>query len=170
MANIDDIIGTAKLPEQTVRLCMRGDLVAAHADLDAKLKSLSGWEPNSLAEPDPRADLADRIRDLEVEITDSEVPFTFRALGRRKYRELLDANQGEPGTRFNPDTFPRALIAACCADPVLTVTDVDRLFDVLNEGAVETLFMAAFTVNEGLTKVPFSAAASAVTRKRETKS
>lgn len=169
MANIDDIIGSAKLPEQTIRLCMRGDLVAEHADLDAQLKAMGDWEPSSLAESDPRAELAERIAALEVEIAESETAFTFRALGRRKYRELLDANQGEPGTRFNPDTFPRALIAACCADPIVTPTDVDRLFDVLNEGAVETLFMAAFTVNEGLTRVPFSAAASAMTRKRATK-
>ena len=168
MSTIDDIIGSARLPEQTVKLCLRGDLVAEHAALDAELKALGEWSPTSLAEADPRAGIAAQVRDLEAQIAASETPFTFRALGRRKYRELVDAHPGEPGTRFNADTFPRALIAACCTEPALTPTDVDRLFDVLNEGAVEVLFMAAYTVNEGLTRVPFSATASELTKRRET--
>jgi hypothetical protein len=168
MPTIDEIIGSAKLPEQTVRLCMRGDLVAEHQALDARIKDMGTWEPSSLADSDPRAALAEQIADLESEIADAERDFTFRALGRRKYRELLDAHPGEPGTRFNAESFIPALIAACCISPEMTRTDADRLFDVLNEGAVEVLFMAAYTVNEGLTKVPFSATASALTRKRET--
>ena len=40
------------------------------------------------------------------------------------------------------------------------MSDAERLFDVLNAGQVELLFMGAYVVNEGPTQVPFSKAAS----------
>ncbi len=158
---IEDVIGAAKLPEHTVRLCLRGDLAAEHERLDAELEALRGWEPSSIADEDPRRELAERVQAVEAEMADSETVFTFRALGRRKYRELIDAHPDPKGEGlFNVDTFPPALIAASCVDPVMTAVDAERLFDVLNAGQVETLFMGAYIVNEGPTKVPFSKAAS----------
>lgn len=169
MSSIDDIISTAKFPEQTIRLCTRGDLIAEHVALSAEFATMPDAPQSHLAAADPRAPLAQEIVDLETRMRDTEVPFTFRALGRRKYRELLEEHPGEPGVKFDLGTFPRALIAACAVDPVMTPTDVDRLFDVLNEGAVEVLFMGAYTINEGVSRVPFSVAASELTRRRETK-
>lgn len=170
MATIDDILASASLPEQTVSLCLNGRLNAEHQALDAELKAMGEFTQSHLGEADPRAPLAQRIADIEAQMAASETPFVFRALPQRRYRELLNAHPGEPSQRFNADTFPRELIAACCIDPALSLPDVDRLFDALNEGAVEVLFMAAFTVNEGLSRVPFSKAASAVTRRLEPKS
>ena len=161
MSAIDDILATAKLPEQTVTLCVRGDLLAQHAALTADLKVLGDGEM-SLA--DPRHEIARQIVDLEAEMKATEVAFTFRALGRTAYRALVAAHPGPEGTRFNIDTFSPALIAASCHAPAMTPTQVDRLFDVVNEGAVEVLFMAAYTVNEGLSRVPFSAVASELTQ------
>lgn len=169
MSTIDDIIGTAKLPETTVRLCPRGDLAAEHNALSAQLAALGEFTPSSLADTDPRAPIAASLVDLEERMRDLEVPFTFRALGRRKYRELMGQHPGEPPLRFGPGFIP-ALIAACALDPEMTPTDVERLFDVLSEGDCELLFLAAYQVNEGVTRVPFSAAASALTRRPGTKS
>lgn len=168
--SIDDILEVAKLPQQTIRLCLRGDLVADHQALEAELKAMGDFTQSHLGEADPRTPVAQQIKAVEQAMRDAETSFTFKALGRRKYRELLVANAGDPGQKFNPETFPRALIAACAVDPVMTPTDVDRLFDVLNEGAVEALFMAAYTINEGLTRVPFSATASDVTKRLATSS
>lgn len=168
MSSIDDILEVAKLPQHTIRLCLRGDLIAEHQALEARLKEHGEFVQSHLAEADPRREVAEQILAIEDEMHAAEVPFTFKALGRRKYRELLESHPGEPGQKFDPHTFPRALIAACAVEPVMTPADVDRLFDALNEAAVEALFTAAWTINEGVTRVPFSKAASAVTKRLET--
>lgn len=168
MSAIDDILSAAKLPETTVRIPLPDPALAdEHQRLDAELKALGEFDPSSIGEANPRHDLAARLTEIEAEMKASEVPFKFRALGRRKYRELIDAHPGEDGQRFEVVGFSRALISACCVDPLMTPTDVDRLFDVLNEFAVEVLFMAAYSVNEGPARVPFSAAASELMRKQQ---
>lgn len=170
MSSIDDILEQARPNQNVHRVCVRGDLIAEHQRLEADLAAAP--EPLShLAAEDPRVPIAAAIAELEAEMHAAEAEFTFRALGRTKYRELKDRHPGRPEageTQFNADTFPRELIAACCIDPVMTPADVDRLFNVLNEGATESLFMAAYTVNEGVTRVPFSKAASAVTKRSST--
>jgi len=166
MARIDDIIGSAKLPEHTVRLCLDGDLAAEHERLSAELDALDEWAPGSLADEDPRVALAGRIRDIEERMNERLTPFTFRAVGGPKYRELLAAHPGKDGDRFDPDTFPRALVAASAVDPQMTPADVDRLSQVLSNGQYEALFMGAFMVNEGPSKVPFSKRASDLIGKR----
>lgn len=166
MSTIDEILELAKPAENTIRICLRGDLVAEHQALEAELRSMADQPQSHLAAADPRAPIAEAILDLEAEMRAAERPFVFRALGQTKYRELLDQHPGEPTQKFNPATFPRALISACCIDPVMTPVDVDRLCDKLNEGTVEALFMAAYTVNEGVTRVPFSERASALTKRR----
>ena len=158
---IEDVIGAAKLPEHTVRLCLRGDLAAEHERLEAELAALSDWQASSIADEDPRRPLAEQVRAVEDEMAESTETFTFRALGRRKYRELMDAHPDPKGEgMFNADTFPQALVAASSIDPEMSVVDAERLFDVLNAGQVELLFMGAYVVNEGPTQVPFSKAAS----------
>lgn len=157
----EDILAAAKLPEHTVRVCLRGDLAAEHERLENELDALREWAPSALAEADPRRPLAEAITALEAEMAESTETFTFRALGQRKYRALVDAHPDPKGDgQWNAETFPQALIAACAIEPEMDVVDVERLFDVLNAGQVETLFMGAYMVNEGPTRVPFSKAAS----------
>ncbi len=157
----EDILAAAKLPEHTVRVCLRGDLAAEHERLENELAALGDWEPSSMADEDPRRPLAEAIRAVEAEMTDSTETFVFRALGQRKYRALMDAHPDPKGEgAFDSATFPQALIAASCIEPEMDAVDVERLFDVLNAGQVETLFMGAYIVNEGPTQVPFSKAAS----------
>lgn len=169
-SEFDEIMQQAKPSETTVRIPLRGDLVAEHQLADQELKALGDWTASNLAESDPRVPLALEIQRLEQEIAASERVFRFRALGRRKYRELLEQHPSDvPGERWDDDTFPRALISACCISPEMTPTDVDRLFDVLNDGSVETLFLGAYSVNEGVSRVPFSERASKVTARLEQK-
>lgn len=161
----EDILAAAKLPEHTVRVCLRGDLAAEHERLENELDALRDWESSSLADEDPRRPLAEAIQAIESDMVDSTETFVFRALGQRKYRALLDAHPDPKGEgSWNAESFPQALIAASCIEPPMDVVDVERLFDVLNAGQVETLFMGAYVVNEGPTQVPFSKAASAALR------
>lgn len=167
-ASIEDIIAGAKLPEHTARICLRGDLLAEHERLESELAALGEFTASHLADTDPRRPVAEALRAVEAQMAEAESVFTFRALGRRKYRELVDAHPAE-GKEFDPATFPQALIAACAVEPDMTPTDVLRLFDLLNEGQVGALFMAAYSVNEGAPSVPFSGRASEILSRRAPK-
>ena len=161
--SIDEIIGAARLPESTVRLCLNPDLNSEHQRIEADLLALGEFVPTSMADTDPRLPLAQALRGIESRMAEAQVTFVFRALGRRKYRELQDAHPGKAADeRFDIDTFSRALIAACAVDPEMSEVDVDRLADILSNAEYESLFMACYTVNEGATSVPFSRAASEV--------
>jgi hypothetical protein len=85
--------------------------------------------------------------------------FTFRSLGRKNYRKLLDEHpatddhhaaareQGQSQAAYNPDTFAPALVRAACADPVLSTEDVEAIFDgdAWSDGDVAGLFTCALT-------------------------
>ena len=66
------------------------------------------------------------------------------------------------GEAFNSDTFPRALIAASCVDPVMSEEQTAQLFEKINEGEIKKLFDAAWDVHNSSDVVPFSLAASAL--------
>jgi len=161
---VDELIDEARLPERDVRICLRGDLAREHDDLVVELERLAAAEGDeSLGGASPeQVALAEAIRDVEEQMAASERTVTVRALGRRKFKELLDAHPAKDGQsgQFDPDTFPRELVSACAVEPRMTPTDADRLFDVLSTGQVEELFAAAWFVNQGATRVPFSKAAS----------
>jgi len=165
MADINDIIATAKLREHTISLCLRGDLAAQHEQASTELEAVTrDGLSDSLAAP--QAEAAKKVRDIEEMMRASSTDFTFRALGDRAYRALKAAHVGREGhsEAFNIETYPVALIAAASADPVMSIPDVERLFEVLAEGQRDALFGAAFTVNEGQAGVPFSERASTVIR------
>ena len=163
--DINDVIASAKLREQSITLCLRGDLAARHQEAVQALEALTpDGVTGSLGGPVVEA--AQKVRELEAEMREASTTFLFRALGDREYRALKAAHPGREGQQesFNVDTYPAALVAASSADPVMTVPDVERLFEVLSEGLRDQLFGAAFMVNEGRDGVPFSERASAVIR------
>jgi hypothetical protein len=61
---------------------------------------------------------------------------------------------------FDSETFPRALIAASCVDPVMSEEQVAELFEKINQGEVKKLFDAAWDVHNSSEMVPFSLLAS----------
>ena len=109
---------------KTVRLCLRGDLVA---DLEAAEDHGDG----------------DQVKALTEAVQAATVVFTVAGLTRQTYR-ALEAQHPDPdgGSGWNVDTFPEALVRACIVAPEVKPTD--PLFDVLTPAQVERLFEAAF--------------------------
>src|SRR4051812_15675270 len=70
-----DLLKQAKLPERTVPVCLRGDLVADHEALERQLQAAQDRPVDSF-EGNGAGDLADRIRGLEGEMR--EHTYTFR--------------------------------------------------------------------------------------------
>jgi hypothetical protein len=169
MASIDDILKRAKPRERTVTVCLAGDLAAEAERLEAELARVTqdAWQTTSLASATPGAAVAKKIEAVRKRMTASEVTFTLRALGHRAWSDLVAAHPSEDeGQAFDPVAFSPALVAACAADPEMSVEQVGQLSDVLNQGQVQELIDAAFDVNSAPTAVPFSFAASAILASR----
>lgn len=170
MASVEDLIARAKPREVTVPVCLAGDLNAEHEALSRELQAAGGeWIPDSLSAPNPRLALAERLTALERQMAEQVHVFRCRALPPAKFRELQRAHpareDASPPERFNLDTFPAALVAACSVDPEFLGTEqVEALFEKLGQGAFDAVFGAAWAACTGVSDVPKSALASATIR------
>jgi hypothetical protein len=162
-----EILNSAKRAEKTVRLCLRGDLVAEFEALEERLADLTmgvGWGNGD----DATADVAARLVEIRAEMLEDTVTFTFRALKRLAWDELNAKHTGE-NNLLNIDAFLPELVAASLVDPVMTAADLDELYDVINDGQRTALGNAAWSANTEDVAVPFSERASVVMRSREPK-
>lgn len=119
--------------------------------------------------------LARRVRALEDTAADSAVTFVFEGLGRSRY-DLLVAEH--PATdeqaaavpegqtlRWNPETFPPALLAASCVEPADIAGDVEEWAEIHRDwsaGQNARLWGACLAANAGVNEAPKSQAASDV--------
>lgn len=164
MPDISDILKRAKRREKIVHLCLAGDEVAEIEGLERQLTGLADtWQPDSLAATDPREKIAKQIKAARERMRKAEVAFKFRAVGAKEWSDLLAAHPGKSREQiWDPETFPKALVGACCVDPEMLPTQVEELFEVLNEGQRNDLMNAAYEVNAEATHVPFSVSASSI--------
>ncbi len=99
---------------------------------------------------------------LALEDQDEEVfEVRFRGIGRKRYSDLMDAHKpteeqkkkaeenGGLVWQYNPETFPVALVAACCVEPVMTLEETREIYDEWNYTEWSPLFNAAIEVNNG---------------------
>lgn len=161
---IEDVMAMARPRQTEVRLCLAGDLTARADRLTEQLALLGDRSaPTSLAEVDPRRALESELDEVYEAMRAAEVVFRFQALGRTAYSDLLAAHAPRPGTddaSWNNETYPHALIAACCIEPAMTVEQVDALTEVLSQRQRNELFNAAWSAQVGETRVPISRAVS----------
>lgn len=105
------------------------------------------------------AEITDRLLDTEA-IAD----FTFRGIGRHAFEKLVLAHPATADQRakakaggvtdtlqWNIDTFPAAVIAACCVEPALTFEQALDLWndDNWNASELDELLAAALSVCSG---------------------
>jgi hypothetical protein len=126
MASIDDIISSAKLPEKTIELCLRGDLQAQWEDLERQFQAVQEQDGDTLGGGAHARDLADRMAGVAEEMRSHQVTFLFRGLSHRAYSDLLKAHKAPEEKRdeavdgLDWGTYPTALIAACAVDPAMS--------------------------------------------------
>jgi len=164
MPDITEILKRAKPRETTVTLYLAGDQAAEVERLERQLADIGDtWKPDSLAATNPAEALAKKIQAARERLKKSGVDFRLKALGDQAWSDLVAAH---PSTKkdelWDPVSFSRALVSACCVDPEMKPGDVDQLFEVLNEGQRQELQQAAYDVNAGATSVPFSVSASGI--------
>ena len=168
MGLVDDLIATAQPRTEKVRICARGDLVAAHAAAVVALAEEIGSD-ESLEGGTPTTDSAAEVVRIEEEMEASTVTFTVASVSRHVWADLLAANppskeERRAGHDHDPRTFPVAAVAACVTDPPMTEEQASKLADVLPPGEWNKLWVAALTINITGTPAPKLPAATELLR------
>lgn len=169
LKNFKEMLGTARLPERTVEICLRGDLVAEHQSAERELERAEKAPANSLA-GNGTGEIAERIRALEAEMQGSLVEFRLRALPAPKFRAFKaehpiriedgEANKQDTVFGFDTDKGFEPLVCMCLVDPELDDETWAQLMDSITEQQFEELAAAAWYLNRGEVDIPFSSAAS----------
>lgn len=169
LSELDAMLKAAKQPEKTVEVCLRGDLQADWEQLDRELSELRTKSAATLAGDPAEGTLADRIRALEAEMTESTLHLRLRALRRKPWLALLEAHPAREGNdldkvyNLNVDEFFPALVGKSVVDPVFTPEQLDALLDSITSRQYDVLTEAAWNLNRADVSVPFSYTASRIT-------
>lgn len=181
MADLAEILAAKRPTTGTVDICL--DPVLADSYHDAvrardEAKQAMADAPTKTAAL--RANLADReaeVQDAEEALRGVVATFTLKALGRAEYEALKDDNppttkqvtaaelDGTGPLSWNPDTFPPLLVAACSADPEISVSDAQQMWKSpdWNAGELLELFWTAVGL-QGSRRVPNLGKGSGPTR------
>lgn len=163
---LSDLLEQASLPEKTVEVCLRGDLVAQVEDLERDLRDLR-TNTQTLADRGKARQLAEQIEQVRAEMQNSSVVFRLRGLNRKQWADLLAAHpprrndETDKALGYNTETFFPALIRTCLVEPSVDDEQWERLDALLSSAQFDALVDAALAVSRRKVDVPFSFAASA---------
>ncbi|MBB1154001.1 hypothetical protein [Amycolatopsis dendrobii] len=167
--DIDALIASATLPEETVPLCLRPDLRKKFEELDGALL-IAKTERTTMAPTDRERELAAAIKALEEEIAEHSIQVRMRALKHTPWVELMaehpprEDNPADGNFGANIETFLPALIHAQMVEPEMTAKQVDALIDVITNRQYNELANAAWALGSMHRDSPvFSRAASQLT-------
>jgi hypothetical protein len=162
-------LDAARLPERSVELCLRGDLVAELQELQREMVDAEREEQVAGSLDGGRArELAEQVLQLREQMLDDTIVVRLRALPRKKKRDLMAAhppredNETDRVVGFNEDTLTAAMLRACAVDPVLDEADWVRFEEVLSDGQWIALNSAVWSVNTQDVDIPFSRRASQI--------
>lgn len=163
-------IKAAKLPQRSVEVCLRGDLVAEFEGLQRELERLGERPKQPMLVGDVEAQrVAKRIEAVRAQMREHSVALTVQSMPRRAWTEFVASHEprkdvdADKALGFNTTTLYEALVRESVVDPVLDDEDWRRLLDeVLTDAQFESLAQAAWDLNRKDVSVPFSWAASAV--------
>lgn len=179
-ADVDAVLLGGKLPEDTVPVCTRGDLVDEYrrvADELAQARIRATADPRLAGSGTPALDA--RIEELHGQIEAATVPFRLRALAPRRWRELVEqhpprkvggnaVHPDDAGVGVNRETFFPALIRVSTVEPKLRDETWDQLLDpdgeLLNVAQFQRLWRTCWDLNKQEPDVPFSLAGLLTTR------
>lgn len=171
---LEEILAEAENPAYvrvtSARILLRQDLLALHEELDAELNAAVKLDASMNREPLAPI-LAKRVEELEAEMEEARVTFKFRALGRRKWADLLrkhpptkDQLRQNDQVDHNPETFPIAALAASSHGPVMDEDAVRRLEARITDSQFTLLWVKCVEANVGGMESPKSLAAGVILR------
>ena len=176
----DQVVDAYAPAEQSVRVCVRGDLVAQLERLEADLVEARDADENENRHP-KAPKIAKQIEELQAVARGHEVEFVFRSIGRKAWSDLVSQHpptkkqkaelKGNQRLEWNPETFPIAAVAESCIKPAGVTEDaVQRIADEWTHGQWQLLWNACLAANIKVNDVPSSVAASAILHGSEQRS
>lgn len=173
MPDLSALLDQAALPEKTVEICLRGDLVAEVEDLERQLRDLR-TNTQTMADRGEARRLAEKIEAVRGDMQAASVVFLLRGLNRHGWRTLMaahpprDGEQADQTVGYNIDEFWPALVRACIVTPEIDDAQWQQLDEVLSSAQFDQLADAAMAVCRRKVDVPFSFASSATLAPDET--
>lgn len=171
MKDFKALLREAKLPEETVPICLRGDLVAEFERLERDLEEAQKRTVDSLAGNGARP-IAQRMEEIREQMAESTVTFRLRALASEAWYDLTEAHpprvdgDGVVLKRdrlgVNTETFFPALLRKCVIEPALDDEDWAALPTALTAKQRRNLNTAAWNLNQEDVDIPFSYDASQI--------
>jgi hypothetical protein len=166
-----DIIAAARLPERTVIICVRGDLVADIEALEAEAARINGERAtngrmSSKAGAQIKA-IAEQVAAKQAEMADHTLTLRVRALKPSVWREILSRYPGKKDSGMVVDLLPfmGEAIPASVVDPELDADDWVNLTGALPNAEMGKLIDAVWELNTQGVDVPKSRLVSAVTQR-----
>lgn len=176
LQDLDALLASAKLPEATVDVCLRGDLVAEWEVAEKQLQELQQAEAKRTLAGSPEESAAvARVRELEEQMRSSTITVTLRALRRPDWARLIadhpprDGNKGDQAMQVNQSTLFEALVKVSIVSPEMDDARCQRFLDALTDAQFDGLATKAWNLNRRDVDVPFSRTASRITETSDAK-
>lgn len=108
------------------------------------------------------------IEELKDQAADSEITFTFRDIGRKRFDGMIEEHPPTPAQikaakernqsipEFNPDTFAPALMAATAVSPSMTLQEATNIYNEWGQGDNQALFLTAVAACTERASIPFT--------------
>lgn len=168
--DIESIIDEAEPAQTAVSICVKGNLKAEYERLETQLDDV-GHTVTNLAGGGPGSEIAARMNELREQMKTYERAFVMRAVTPRRAWRNLQAKRPVKTPEMDDEAYADlyhpwvcAVVAASALDPGMTVAQAERLADKLSEGDWTKLANAAWKVNDSSSEIPFSVAASVLSR------
>ena len=148
----------ASLPEETLPLCLAGNLVGELADLQRQ--RAEAGPATSIGERSPAAVIDEQICELAERMKAATVVFRLRAMDGKKwdtlYATLPTRGKDETDEVWQPRLFVwvAQMVSLTCVDPVMTPEQVGDLVDRLHGLAWARLSNKCWGLNQGEVEVP----------------
>ena len=166
---LDAVLASSRLPERTVPICLRGDLVASFEELERDLHAAQENPQNdSMAGNVEARAIAEQMEALRSDMLAGTVTLRLRAVTNPKWNRLVadheprDGNAADKSFGYNHEAFFPALVRACLVD--VTEAQWVALYDAMSSGQFEQLSDAAVSVSRRRVDPPRSFAASEALR------
>ncbi len=171
MQTMANIIAKKRGVTKKATLQIDGEIAVEILELRAQITIAEQFDRRH-NEPDTAPKLQEKLDEIVEQSRDTEITFTFKAIGRIAYDDLVSdpanvpsEDQKKEGAQFNPETFPPALVAAAAVDPEISLEEAVEIFgdSEWNGAELQKLFFAALEVNTETGDIPLSRVGSSET-------
>jgi len=157
--NIADVIA-AKRPRTTTVWMLLDDALAAERDRLLKDLSLAERQDTWINRRPIAPGMRERLVELDQLIHDARVPFTFKAMGRSRWVELVEEFTDDKTGELDIEGFGPLMLSESSVDPEtggqwMTADDVKTLWKEWSAAETEELYIACFRLNREVRDIPF---------------